>query len=136
MSTPLITMERAITDIASKADYLVAVYFYSHDKQSVLTPELVLSLPSRMAAMGSDHMRLANQIEADLTVLLEGYFDAVQVSCETAREGESYKINASVNVIEGGKNYSLATLLTTEGKLVKEIVRVTSEGKRTPFRVW
>lgn len=133
MATPVVTLERVVTDIASKADYLVATYFYSHDKQSDLTPDMVMSLPSRMAAMANDHGGLASQIESDITSVLDGYFDAARATVTSERVGESYKINVSVNVIEDGKEYELSTLLLTEGKLLKEIVRVTSDGKKIPF---
>lgn len=134
MAAPLITLERVVYDIASKADYLVASYFYSHNKQSDITPELVLSLPERMALMANDPNGFSQQIEADMTSLLEGYFDAVRVTVTLDSNDTSYKINLSVNVIEDDRAYDLATLIRAEGKLVKDIARVTSEGKLIPFK--
>lgn len=134
MAIPLITLERVVTDIPSKADYLVATYFYSHNKQNDLSPETVMSLPARMASLQDDPNGLGRQIENDITYLLEGYFDAIRATVSVEAGEVSYKINLTVNVIEGGKSYDLATLIQTEGKLVREISRITSDGKSVPFR--
>lgn len=132
MGKGVIRLDSVVRDIKSKVDYLMSVYFMSHSKQNAHNPELVLSLPKRMAEFKSTPGDMAANIELDVNRLLSDYFDNVSVDANVKVLGDDYNITLDVNIIEGGKSYDLATLIKADGKRIKEILRIVN-GVQAPF---
>lgn len=126
MGRGVIKLDGVVKDPKSIIDYQLSCYFYSHSKQNARNPEVVYSLPTRMFEHQGTPSDLAAIIESDVQRILGNHFDAVDVRTTVDSLEKGYNINLDVNVISGGVTYPLVTLIRSDGRLLKDIFRITN----------
>ena len=119
-----------VTDVATKADILMAWFFESIKSQTYIYGSNVSNLQWLIEEYGSNTMTLTSQISSTLEIYLGRYFDFVSATV-TADDTPS-NLNGSITITihclitDNGIQYSLGKLLQVSDSTVIDIININN----------
>ena len=119
-----------ISDIASKGDLIMALYYASDASQSTLYRGNIRSLQNTIHLCGDNKTLLADTVTKDVASLFGAVFDGTNVSVtidDTSSDGTNrFTINISVTVTVGGVTYAMPYESSSFNGVLGKIVRATT----------
>ncbi len=129
-NVPSISTLGWVKGVAEKLDLLLSYYFVSENSQSNTYAGKVISLPYQIQQYGSDPINLKQSMTDTLTVYLERYFDAVDVSIttEVPLETDPNRIHITVDIIvtQNGVRASAGKLIETINSKLSNIFDINN----------
>lgn len=130
MSSPIPTLNGWITDLALKADYLLACFFVSEASQSYVYRGRIASLPAIVQEYGNDPLQMQNQTKTRLAQFLEGAFDQVEVDCQVKTVNTKLSgrmdVNVTCQITDNGVTQSLGYLAKLQNGVTVEIINLNN----------
>ncbi len=127
-SNPVLTLSTKglLMGVAERLDYVYACYLGSQASQSFLYKGSVKSLQATIQEFGTEPSQLKSVIEADLTTMYMGVFDAVDVNVTvtTPATDGSNRFNIAIDLIvtDKGQTYSLGKELQSINGIVTQLL--------------
>lgn len=114
-----------LTELAERADALMAYYLTSEHSQSYIYRDNITSLPYHIKQHGANPSRLESVVETDLLTYFRRHFEDAEISASTDNPDpdDPERINLTLDcvIIENGKRYSLGREIRSEDNRVIEI---------------
>ena len=118
--------------IAEKADALLAYFLISDYSQSFLHQGQVRSLPYLIQQYPRNHIELSNEAQRSVEMLLESYFDSVDVHVTIENPDETLgfteahvDLRFNVTVRQDGRMYSLGRLINVVNNKIAKVTNIT-----------
>jgi hypothetical protein len=119
---PSLSASGWLTEIAERADALMAYYVTSEYSQSYIFEKRVTSLPYHVQQYGNDPMLLENRVHNDLQAYFLRYFEKIDLTVRTDSPDplDPNRINLIIDCIiyDNGYRYSLGREIRTANNKV------------------
>lgn len=129
MAEVLVTLDRLgyVSEVAYKADMLMAFFLSSEASQSILHRDRISSAPNIIKRCAGDARELETQFTTALKQLYGAYYDAVDLTVTVTGNAEAYSgsevilnIKIAMTLKQAGTTHSLGRLLAIVNNKIAE----------------
>lgn len=127
---PSLTAAGWLSEIAERADALLAYYITSEHSQSYLYKGQITSLPYHIRRYGNEPVKLEQRVSSDLHKYLSRYFDKVEVEARTdiPDVDDPNRINLQLDCViySGEYRYSLGREIKVANNKVINVFKINN----------